>query len=592
MLELYVIVPLAVAAVVSLLLHRHGNYIKYIALGASILSLIFIATFLYSNHGTLQTVNWFSISGYVFTLNFSAMPLNMLLLLIVGIVTPLIMAYSFGFMDTQSEQGRYYAEICVFAAAMMVFAIAGDFLTMFIGWELLGITSYLLIGFWYQRSGTAEAARKAITTILFGDIMMLSAMLIIWSNYHTFMFSQIINTANVHALPMEVSLILIMLAAFTKSAQFPFHEWLADAMKGPTPVSAFLHSSTMVKAGVFIVAVLLPLFIAYHLLYLLAAFGIITAFIGATNALAEVHIKRILAYSTMVDLGLMFVALGMGSLIAAMLLFVVQTFYKALLFMSAGDIMKANNNKEDIREIYNSPSYVKLFAPTAIGVASLIGLYPLSGFFGKAALFTTASLPLYALLLAVELISSLYIFRWLFVPMRRKSNREAVGAMASYRTLPKSMIVPIYILALLAALTGPAIFLYVPKYLNAYGAAVPGVGLMDIAVSITIAAFGIVAAFYIFYRNSGKAVEAGILHRILYSSTLFNTMYGCVARAFDAASKALDSADYSMFGIVKDGGHGVTGFGSLIKRAENGDIRTYVAVFIVGMLVILALFLL
>ncbi|MGI0100769.1 MAG: NADH-quinone oxidoreductase subunit 5 family protein [Candidatus Micrarchaeaceae archaeon] len=592
MLEIYVAVPLAVAAVVSLLMRgRSTKYVRYVAFGASILSLLLTLVFVLGSPVQLQQLGWFSFLGYSFTLTFSAMPLNIILLLIVGIVTPLIMAYSIGFMDLPSDQSRYYSEMCIFAVAMMIFAMAGDFITMFIGWELLGITSYLLIGFWYQKVGTPEAARKAITTILIGDVLMLASMLIIWSSYHTFVFAQLIGSQS-HSWQMELSLILIMFAVFTKSAQFPFHEWLADAMKGPTPVSAFLHSSTMVKAGVFLVAVLLPLFIAYHLLYLLVIFGLITAFIGATNALSSNHIKRILAYSTIEDLGLMFVALGTGSLLAAMMFFIVQTFYKALLFMSAGSIMKANDYEEDIKKVYNSASYKQIFIPTIIGVASLAGLYPLSGFFGKAALYASASIPIYALLLVVEILSSTYIFRWLFIPLKSKSDSKTVEARANYKTMPRSMVLPMDVLAVLAAITGPVLYMYVPAYLGAYGATQFKIGLLDIAASVIIVVIGILAAFYLFYKGKYKMSDGSSIHAALHNSVFVNLFYEKTARFIEIAADVLESIDHSIYDVIKGGGRNVTELGSLLKRMETGNVNAYIAAFIIGMLVILALFLL
>ena len=290
MLTILVIVPLLIAALISLFISKHPKYVKYVALAASLISLLLILN-AFVSRGSIQTATWFTLSGYSFTLTTSTMPLNILLLSILGVMTPLILLYSIGFMNLPTEQSRYYTELLVFAAAMMLFAIAGDFITMLIGWELLGITSYLLIGFWYGKEGSATAARKAITTILIGDILMFSAMIIIWSSYHTFSFALILQQSTTSGL-MPIALLLIIFAVFTKSAQFPFHEWLPDAMKGPTPVSAFLHSSTMVKAGVFLVAVLLPLFIAYHMLNIFLIFGLVTAALGVLNAISRIQHKK------------------------------------------------------------------------------------------------------------------------------------------------------------------------------------------------------------------------------------------------------------------------------------------------------------
>jgi NADH-quinone oxidoreductase subunit L len=591
MLAILLILPLVVAAFIALLMKKTPQYAKYVAFIGSILSLwlIFLA---YMNQQQYQQLNWFSLGAYTFSLSTSTAPLNMILLFIVGIMTPLVITYSMGYMDIRSEQPRYYFELCIFAAAMMLFAISGDFLTMFIGWELLGVTSYLLIGFWYKLEGAAQSARKAITTILIGDIMMFAALLIIWSTYHTFTFAIILQQVGFQNTAIEVSLILIMLAAFTKSAQFPFHEWLPDAMKGPTPVSSFLHSSTMVKAGIFIVAVLLPLFIAYHLLNLLLIFGIITAILGALNALSETHIKRILAYSTIEDLGLMFIALGTGSLIAAMLLFVVQTFYKALLFMGAGSIIKANDGEENIENLYNSGSHLNILIPIIIGVISLAGIFPLGGFFGKAAVSASSNVSVYIVLIIIAFISNLYIFRWLFVPLRTKFHKNRAVKQTNFKTLPKSMIAPMYILAVLVLISGLAYF-YVPKYLSSYSQAPPIIGITEILISSVIAVIAFLISYKLFYSKDHSAFnQKGILYKLLYNNLIINGAYKLLAQAMLSISVLIDRFDHTLYNFTKDCAYGFSLLGERVRKAENGNINTYLAFLIIGLIVILLIFVL
>ena len=215
--------PLIAAAFLALLLNSEPKPVKYIALAASVLSLL-LAIAVNFNTVKMQSLTWFSLAGYAFPITTYTMPLNMLLLFIVAVMTPLIFTYSIGFMDAPSEQGRYYFEMCIFAASMMLFAISGNFITMLIGWELLGVTSYLLIGFWYRKEKAPTAARKAITTMLIGDALMLIAMLAIWNSLHTFDFIAVIRATPTASL--QIAALLILVAAFTKSAQFPFHEWL------------------------------------------------------------------------------------------------------------------------------------------------------------------------------------------------------------------------------------------------------------------------------------------------------------------------------------------------------------------------------
>lgn len=592
MLTILAILPLVAAAFLALLMRKRGaKHIRYVALVASLLSLALIAMS-YLNPVGVQSISWFSVAGYSFTISTTTAPLNMLLLLIVGIVTPLVVLYSAGFMNVPSEQPRYYFELLIFASAMMLFAMAADFITIFMGWELLGITSYLLIGFWHQREGTASAARKAVTTILIGDIMLLAAILIIWGTYNTFSIATVLQQAGQHNAAMAIALVLIMFAAFTKSAQFPFHEWLPDAMKGPTPVSAFLHSSTMVKAGVFLVAVLLPLFVAYHMLPVLLIFGIITTILGVTNAIAESNIKRVLAYSTLEDLGLMFVALGTGSLAAAMMLLVVQAFYKALLFMCAGSIIKANGNEEDMNKLHNSKSYWKLFIPTAIGAVSLAGLFPLSGFFGKAAVEAAASsnMLVYAVLVLVAFLSNLYIFRWLFMPMRKKSEHR-LGIGSNYRTLPNSMMLPIYILAIITIIAAVA-YVYIPTYLVQYAPAPLNIGIVEVGISIAVFVAGVLLAYYAFYIKNYSLDPEGMLYKLVYNNLLTNTVYLYVTKAFGAVSTGLDDFDRGLYNFIKGGAHGVGAIADTLKKGENGNVNTYIAALVIGLIVVLVVFML
>jgi NADH-quinone oxidoreductase subunit L len=592
MLAMLVIVPLLLAAFLSLI-KKFSKFTKYIALAASIMSLLLTIFIFLNNKIQLQSIGWFNISGYQFALTLSTMPLNMILLLIVGVMTPLIIIYSIGFMDTPSEQQRYYFELCVFASSMMLFSIAGDFITMFIGWELLGVTSYLLIGFWYSKNGTQEAARVAITTMLIGDALMLSAIFLIWSSYHTLVFSTLLQQVGVLSMPMKIALTLIMFAVFTKSAQFPFHEWLPEAMKGPTPVSAFLHSSTMVKAGVFLIAVLLPLFVFYNMLYLLIIFGVITVVIAILNALEEKNIKRILAYSTIEDLGLMFIALGFGSLLAAIMLFIVQTFYKALLFMSAGSIIKANNEEEDISKVRSSSSYLNLLIPTAIGVASLAGLYPLSGFFGKSLVGMSAggNSIVYFVLMLTGFLSSIYIFRWLFVPMRKKATKSK--SRNANNPVNRKMLAPIYILAAIVVVSGPILYMIIPKYLTSYNIIRINISILQIAITTIAIILGALISVYLFYyKGYISSDEKKPLHKILYNNTTTKKFYYYLAKLVGLIAEVIDSIDSGIYRIEKGAAENIKELGTFIKRIESGSTNNYIIAFIIGMIIIVLIFLL
>ncbi|MDE1869170.1 MAG: NADH-quinone oxidoreductase subunit L [Candidatus Micrarchaeota archaeon] len=573
-----VVLPLVVAAFLSLIVK--GKPARYIALAGSLVSLGMVALLLSITSNA--PISWFSLPGLSVMLTASTQPINLLLLQLIAAITPLIFIYSIGFMDVPSEQGRYYFEICLFAAAMMLFAIAGDFITMLIGWELLGVTSYLLIGFWYKKERPPLAARKAITTIIIGDVLMLMAALLLWNSYGTFSFASIISQGAAPLLPM--AMVLVALAAFTKSAQFPFHEWLPDAMEGPTPVSAFLHSSTMVKAGIFLIMVLLPLFIAANMLPMLLIIGVITALIGVTNALAENHIKRVLAYSTIEDLGLMTVALGLGSLPAALTLFVVQTFYKALLFMSAGSIMRANNNEESITNLFVPSTSKALIIATIIGVLSLAGIFPLSGFFGKAGIESASnSIIVYAILSVIGFASSIYIFRWFLIPLRKQAQKR--GVLANFRTLPKPMLAATYITAALVVYAS-LLYLGVLPWLSLTPAPIP---IAAAAAETTITLIGLSVAYVAYMRLRLKKMSEA--HRAaylaLYNNLAVNAAYSLIARLFNAIAWVVEGIDRNIYRAFRTGAISPILFARLLRRMEDGQANAYVAAFILGTLLLL-----
>jgi NADH-quinone oxidoreductase subunit L len=591
MIELLVVFPLVAAAILSLLFRNSPRAVKYIALVAALATLA-LAALIFVSPNAPQSFQWFSLGNLAFNISTTAAPINLMLLMLVSVITPLIFLYSLGFMTVPTEQARFYFEMCVFAAAMILFAISANFITMFIAWEMLGLTSYMLIGFWYKKEHAPTAARKAITTILIGDILMLIGILLIGATYGTFEFSTILATPASPSL--TIALVFILFAAFTKSAQFPFHEWLSDAMEGPTPVSAFLHSSTMVKAGVFLIAVLLPLYVSANLLPVILAIGLVSALIGVSNALTDRHIKKILAYSTIEDLGLMFVALGLGSLPAAIALFFVQTFYKALLFMSAGAIMKANDDKEDIYKIYGASLNRYLFAAMAIGVLSIAGIFPLSGFFGKA-MVESAAMPniiAYTLILIVELGTGLYIFRWMFV-VSRKSYEQSSMLKLNYGSIPKSMTAPMYMLAA-AVIVASVAYLYLPGYTNGSSS---GINIANIAtgfVGMFASIIGIVIAYRVYAQGHRLhlASTSPNLFSAVHNSVVTNAFYSRVTRSFAYAGGLVGYNDFAFDKVTYGFAQALISTGNLIRRVENGQTNTYLLGFVIGMTVLLLAFIL
>ncbi|MGC8649037.1 MAG: NADH-quinone oxidoreductase subunit L [Candidatus Micrarchaeia archaeon] len=585
---LYAIVafPLIIMAFLALILRNHDTLIKYSALIASILSLILaIMLFLNSKSIVVQDFTWFSVGNLQFNIAFINSSINIIALLVVAVITPLIFLYSIGFMNVPSEQARFYFEISLFAASMMLFTISYSLISLFIAWELLGITSYLLIGFWYWKKAPPYAARKAITIIFIGDILFLSGIIIIGMTYNNFLISALFTIPEKPVI--YVALILILLGAFSKSAEFPFEEWLPDAMEGPTPVSAFLHSSTMVKAGILLIAFILPIYAAYNLLNVILFIGIISAIIGASNALTSRHIKKILAYSTVEDLGFMFIALGLNNLMAAMMLFIAQAFYKALLFMGAGALMRANENKEDIYEIKGATINKLVYISLIFGVASLAAIFPLGGFFGKVIIEDTTSGLVYIILLFIEFVSTLYIFRWLFVLME-EPNKDIESLKINYKLLPKTMLFAMLLLVFFVSFSSIAYF-YLPKVLFSDG--LLNFLYNSLLIDSIIALIGIYISYLFFYKRKIIIKETYSWYKyaymLLYNNTIINLFYLYFVEFFGYISYITEGIELSIEKLFYKSGDATLLLSNKLRKIENGQINTYALSFIFGIFLIL-----
>jgi len=368
-----------------------------------------------------------------FKLSFVIMvdPLSLVMMNIVSIITTLIMIYSLGYMHGEEGLARYYAEMLLFAGSMLTIVMAGDFLLLFIGWELVGISSYLLIGFWYKRPPAASAAKKAFLTTRMGDIFMLAGIAYLYSQFTTLNIIELNKLAPTLALidPRTLTMIGIFLfiGAMGKSAQFPLMAWLWDAMEGPTTVSAILHSSTMVKAGVYLVLRIYPIIVASPTtMQFIAYVGSFTAFIAATMALVEWDIKRILAYSTISQIGYMMSALGVGGFVAGYLHLISHAFFKALLFLCAGSVVHVMHEvvhdpwlSRDMRYMGGLLKPMRITAWTMlIGGLALAGIFPFSGFWSKDAVIEAALEAgdpiVYWLLVITASLTSFYIMRLWF----------------------------------------------------------------------------------------------------------------------------------------------------------------------------------
>jgi NADH:ubiquinone oxidoreductase subunit 5 (subunit L)/multisubunit Na+/H+ antiporter MnhA subunit len=587
MIAVIVLLPLLLG-MLAVALIRSMSKIRYAAIIAGAASLALLPLV---NYGT-TTLPWLLIAGSDIGVTISLTPLSLMLLSIVLLIGLFVLIYSAGYMESVLDHRRFYLEMLAFEAAMATFAVSGNFITLFIAWEFLSLTSYLLIGFLHNRNSAIRAARKALTIVFIGDLTLIGSIVLFWHVFGTLEFAQIISMAGaVHSIDLYIAVLLLLIAIFTKSAQFPFHEWLIDAMEGPTPVSAYLHSSTMVKAGVFAAILLYPLFAAPDVSWIIFTASAVTLVLSTLAAAREMHVKKVIAYSTIQELSIMMLAISSGAVLAAIYFFFVQSFYKALLFFGSGVAMEATG-RENLDEVNGFGARKLAYLSTLFGVLSLAGFVPFSGFFSNTGISSslTGNLPAYALLSGVAVLTSFYIVRW-FSYLSRNDKRSASYA-PNYLTMPRSMVYPMAVLAALT-LAASAVFFSISTFLSAgsYLSYLPvqsplSISATDGALFTVLIAVGAVLSYMVYYRRSIKS-GIGSLNRIIYTGPIMNWSYHVVAVITSGLSAGISEFDSRLNDFFDSMGITTVRAGYGIRRVSVGSINTYAAIFILG---ILALF--
>ena len=465
--QAWLIPAIPAAAFVVLLLFgkylpRRGDWVAIGAIAASFVLFFFVLSDLLDKLGGPGVPgrhgwDWVSFGEFHLRLGFQVDQLTIVMLAVVTFVSLMVQVYSTGYMRGDPRYGWYFAAMSLFVASMLTLVLADNFLLLYAAWEGVGFCSYLLIGFWHERRSAAEAAKKAFITTRIGDVGLLIGIIMLWREAGTFDMSEIFHFAEqggYSATYLTTAVLLLFAGAAGKSAQFPLHVWLPDAMEGPTPVSALIHAATMVVAGVYLVARAMPLFAAADPLALnvVTGIGLTTVMMSATMGLVATDIKRVVAYSTINSLGLMMVALGSQSISAAMLYLFAHGFFKALLFLSSGSVIHATERQE-VSELGGLARKMPLTAAVfTVGALSMAGVVPLSGFWAKDEILNVAgdhqNFAVYGFLMLSVFISALYMTRvvvltFLGEPRDREAQAHAHDA-EPVMTLP---------LLLLAALT-------------------------------------------------------------------------------------------------------------------------------------------
>ncbi len=410
---------------------------------------------------TFTFFEWIKAGNFNLSFSFLVDPLSSIMLLIITGVGFLIHLYSIGYMHDDEGFAKFFAYLNLFVFFMLLLVLGANYAIMFIGWEGVGLCSYLLIGFWYKNQSYNDAAKKAFVMNRIGDLGFLIALFLIFKTFGSISYNEVFTNAAKFTSgdPVLVSIaLLLFIGAMGKSAQLPLYTWLPDAMAGPTPVSALIHAATMVTAGIYMIARSSIIYVlAPVAMDIVAIVGMLTAIWAALIALTQTDIKKVLAYSTVSQLGYMFVALGVGSFTGAVFHLMTHAFFKALLFLGAGSVIHAMSGEQDMRSMGGLKKKLPItFLTILIGTLAIAGVPPFAGFFSKDEILAATyshSLPMFIVMSFTSILTAFYMFRMLFLTFYG-SFRGTKEQEHHLHESPKNMTIPLIILAVFSTISG------------------------------------------------------------------------------------------------------------------------------------------
>jgi NADH-quinone oxidoreductase subunit L len=594
-------------------LPRGGDFLGVAAIGSSFVMFFFVlANFLShrSGVGTWGTdFEWSSVGDFVLRFGVHVDPIAIVMLGVVTSVSLMVNIFSIGYMKGEPRYWWFFAVLQLFAASMLMLVLADNLLLLYISWELVGVCSFLLIGFYWEKRSATEAAKKAFITTRVGDVGLLIGIILLWRATETFNIQEIIEkveAGEVGQVYLFVSVVFIFLGAMGKSAQVPFHVWLPDAMEGPTPVSALIHAATMVVAGVYLVARLLPIFeVADGTLLIVTLVGLITALLTGFMALAQTDIKKVLAYSTVGQLGFMFVALGCGSVSAAMFHLMTHAFFKALLFLGSGSVIHATHHNQEMDRLGGLWRKMPITGTTFFfGSLALAGLFPLAGFWSKDEIFhaTESWDGGWALVLLgfAAVMTAFYSTRLFIRTFMGRPNDEDVYE-HTHESSPV-MTLPLAFLGILSIVAGLVVFHEVGESLGFPGGFPEFVFVEEpeefhidwglAGGSIVISVVGIFAAAWMYWggslaRSTRLAEQFPGIYDMLRNKFYFDEMYQyAIDRAVLGFSYVVSWFDrYVVNDTGVDGSAQITGFtGSVLKYVQTGRVPNYAMAIALGVI--------
>ncbi|MGQ9633431.1 MAG: NADH-quinone oxidoreductase subunit L [Bryobacteraceae bacterium] len=524
--------------------------------------------------------------------------LTAVMMLVVTGVGLLIHIYSIGYMAHEGGYYRFFAFLNLFMFFMLTLVMAANFLLMFVGWEGVGLCSYLLIGFYFHRKSATTAGNKAFIVNRIGDVGFTLAILLVFIHFQSLDFQTVF--ASLAANPTGVTIaaltaigLLLLVGATGKSAQIPLYVWLPDAMEGPTPVSALIHAATMVTAGVYMVARCSPIYLQAPLaLEVVAWVGLATALFSATIGLAQNDIKKVFAYSTVSQLGYMFLGLGAGAFSAGIFHLVTHAFFKALLFLGAGSVIHALGGEQDLRNMGGLRKHIPVtFFTILCAAVAIAGVPPFSGFHSKDAILIAAyhhSPLMYWIGVVTAALTAFYVFRAVFLAFFGEYRGQAHP-----HESPKVMTLPLAALALLSLGGGyfDVLRWLHPLFPSAEEAHDPWLVYVSVAAGLA----GILVAYVLYVARPGLADQIaermGVLYRLVYNKYFVDEIYDrtVVRPVVEGSDRVLwRGADIGLIdGAVNGIGNWARGTGAVLRLVQSGNIRSYAAWVVWGSLVAL-----
>ena len=582
--------------------------------------------------GTIWTAwTWLQAGSFKVGLQVLVDPLSTMMMLIVSGVGALIVLYSIGYMAGDDEERRYFAYMSFFVFSMLMLVEGGNLLLLLVGWGLVGLSSYLLIGFWHERPSAVRAAKKAFVMNALGDATMALALFVLIAHSNSLAFTTSFATAgSLSQTTVDLVALGLLGGAVAKSAQIPLQTWLPDAMEGPTPVSALIHAATMVTAGVYLIARTNPIFEQARTIELIAAgTGALTLLVAGLIALVQTDIKRVIAYSTMSQIGYMFLGAGVGGYANGMFHLMTHAFFKALLFLGAGLAIHALAGEQDIRKMRGIGALMPFTKWCFLaGALALVGVPPFSGFFSKDPIIaSTVNLGWYGWVFWVcgvvgAFLTGIYTFRlWFLVftgppselvsshftaPAAADGNgAEGRGHGAHHGEGPWTMLVPVGVLALLATFGGwiqwPPKWEYVTDWLKpvapTLAAAVPSSTqeYVTSAVTVLVGLAGIAVAWAMYGSGRIAVPKAASARQLLEHKFYFDELYDALFYRPTAAAADWLRRDFEEPVVLQTGpdlGQTTLDAGGLVRRLQTGFLRTYVFALATGAAVIGIVFLL